>query len=210
MSKNELKIGDWVVCLKEPYKGASGVIDHFYTGCTGAKCVEVIFPEIVRVTNEHIKSKTISFTISEVEKIMSYENGSVKFYPIEEDQDKELESYPILKYPILKYPEKNEETDLSKEAKFDSSKLKISLVPRKIIWDIAKVRMYGTKKYKDPDNWKKVEASRYRDALMRHILKYLDNPHGVDEESGLKHLWHAACNIAFLCELEDAEEERFV
>ena len=93
----------------------------------------------------------------------------------------------------------------NQEAKFDKYKPKITLVPRKIIWDIAEVRMYGTYKYGDPDNWKKVEAERYRDALMRHLLKYLDDPESIDEESGLKHLWHAACNIAFLCELEDKD-----
>lgn len=90
--------------------------------------------------------------------------------------------------------------------KADYGKPRITLVPRKIIWDIAEVREYGTKKYLDPDNWKKVDASRYRDALMRHILKYLDDPESVDEESGIKHLKHAACNIAFLCELEDKDE----
>lgn len=46
-------------------------------------------------------------------------------------------------------------------------------------------------------------ADRYRDAAYRHFMAYLDDPQGVDAESGLPHLWHLACNIAFLCELED-------
>lgn len=66
--------------------------------------------------------------------------------------------------------------------------------------------MYGTEKYHDPENWRKVEPERYRDAAFRHFLSYLDDPHGVDEESGLPHLWHLACNIAFLCEMEDRVE----
>jgi hypothetical protein len=89
------------------------------------------------------------------------------------------------------------------EAKKDAGKLRITLVPTEIIRAIARVRMYGTEKYGDPDNWKRVEAERYRDALMRHVLAYIDNPESVDEESGLKHLDHIACNVAFLCELED-------
>ena len=89
-------------------------------------------------------------------------------------------------------------------AKADAGKLQLTLVPRKIIRDIARIREYGNRKYGDPDNWKTVEPERYRDAAYRHLLAYLDNPSGVDEESGLKHLWHLACNIAFLCEMEDS------
>lgn len=87
-------------------------------------------------------------------------------------------------------------------AKDDSGKRKLSLVPRKIIWDIAAIREYGNAKYGDPDNWRKVEPERYRDAAFRHFLKYLDDPNGIDDESGFPHLWHLACNIAFLCEME--------
>jgi hypothetical protein len=90
-------------------------------------------------------------------------------------------------------------------AKADAGKPMLTLVPRGIIWAIAKIRMYGNAKYPDgdPDNWKRVEPQRYRDAAFRHFLHYLDDPEGIDEESGLPHLWHLACNVAFLCELED-------
>ena len=90
----------------------------------------------------------------------------------------------------------------NQDVKADAGKPRITLVPRRIIWDIAAVREYGCRKYKDPENWKRVEPQRYRDALMRHLLAYLDDPDSVDAESGLPHLWHAACNIAFLCDLE--------
>ena len=93
-------------------------------------------------------------------------------------------------------------------AKADHGKPQLLLVPRKIIWDIAAVREYGNKKYGDPENWKNVSADRYKNAAFRHFLAYLDDPDGVDEESGLKHLWHLACNIAFLCEMEKHENNR--
>ena len=88
--------------------------------------------------------------------------------------------------------------------KADAGKLQLTLVPRQIIRDIAEVRMYGNQKYPEggPDNWKQVEPQRYRDAMFRHMMEYLDDPDGVDAESGLPHLWHLACNVAFLCELE--------
>jgi hypothetical protein len=87
-------------------------------------------------------------------------------------------------------------------AKKDAGKLQLTLVPRQIIRDIAEVRMYGNSKYDDPDSWKTVAVERYRDAAFRHFLAYLDNPDGLDAESGLPHLAHLACNIAFLCEME--------
>ena len=90
-------------------------------------------------------------------------------------------------------------------AKQDCGKAKLTLVPRRILWDIAAIREYGNNKYPEgvPDNWKTVEVDRYKDAAYRHFMLYLDDPHGVDEESGLPHLWHLACNISFLCEMED-------
>ena len=90
-------------------------------------------------------------------------------------------------------------------AKADAGKLRLTLVPRQIIWDIAAVRMYGNQKYGDPENWRDVEIGRYRDAAFRHFLAYLDDPAGLDPESGLSHLSHLACNVAFLCELEKGD-----
>lgn len=86
--------------------------------------------------------------------------------------------------------------------KADKNKLKLTLVPRQIIRAIAVIRMYGVEKYGDDECWSAVEIERYRDAAFRHFLAYLDDPAGVDKESGLPHLWHLACNVAFLCELE--------
>ena len=91
-------------------------------------------------------------------------------------------------------------------AKADAGKLDLTLVPLRIIWDIAAVRDFGNRKYHDPDNWKQVEIQRYRAAAFRHFLAYLKDPKGVDQESGLPHLWHLACNVAVLCEMEGENE----
>ena len=87
-------------------------------------------------------------------------------------------------------------------AKADAGKARLTLVPRRVIYAIARIREYGNRKYHDPENWKTVEIGRYRDAAFRHFLAYLDDPKGVDDESGLPHLWHLACNVAFLIEME--------
>ncbi len=92
------------------------------------------------------------------------------------------------------------------EAKADAGKPRLTLVPPRIIWDIAAVRQYGVEvKYPKTgvDGWRTIGIERIKDAAFRHFMRYLATPHGVDEESGLPHLWHCCCNLAFLCELED-------
>lgn len=89
--------------------------------------------------------------------------------------------------------------------KADAGKLRLTLVPTELIRAVAAIREYGVNKYGESESWKRVEIQRYRDAAYRHFLAYIDNPKSVDEESGLPHLWHLACNIAFLCDLEDKD-----
>ena len=87
------------------------------------------------------------------------------------------------------------------EAKLDDGKMRISLVPLQIISDIAEVREYGIAKYKDPDNWRRVDVERYANALFRHFAAFLRDPRSEDAESGIAHYKHMACNMAFICEL---------
>lgn len=86
-------------------------------------------------------------------------------------------------------------------AKADNGKPRPTLVPMSLIWAVTAIREYGCKKYHDPENWRKVEPQRYHDALYRHWLAYLEGEVN-DPESGLPHIWHCACNIAFLIEME--------
>lgn len=89
--------------------------------------------------------------------------------------------------------------------KHDGGKLRLSLVPAEAIEAIGAVMTHGAEKY-GKDTYKKVEPERYRDALMRHVCKWLKDPHGKDEDSGLPHLWHIITNAAFLCELDKPTE----
>ncbi len=92
--------------------------------------------------------------------------------------------------------------------KADAGKPRPTLVPPEIITAIARVREYGIEKYHAKDSWKQVTPERYQDAAYRHWLAYLANPNSIDEEPGLPHLWHLACNIAFLIALESEEKEQ--
>ena len=89
----------------------------------------------------------------------------------------------------------------NQEIKADAGKRQIHLVPPQIINDIAQVREYGVEKYGASGSWRDVEIVRYIDALGRHYLEMLKDPLSKDAESGIEHYKHAACNIAFLCEL---------
>lgn len=88
--------------------------------------------------------------------------------------------------------------------KDDKDKPRLSLVPPQAIEAIGIIRTYGNKKYKE-DSYRQVEPQRYLDALMRHLVEYMKDHNSVDEESGYKHLWHMACNVAILCELEEVK-----
>ena len=90
--------------------------------------------------------------------------------------------------------------------KHDGGNVRCDLVPAEIIEAVGAVRTYGVKKYGKEYSYRQVEPKRYRAALMRHICSWLKNPYGKDEESGLPHLWHIACNVAFLLELDKETE----
>ena len=97
----------------------------------------------------------------------------------------------------------DEQTD-TQEAKADKDKPRPSLVQPALIRADMSVREYGCQKYHKPDNWRNVEASRYWDALLRHVLAAWEDWRAVDPESGLPHLHHIICNAGFLAQyMED-------
>ena len=103
--------------------------------------------------------------------------------------------------------DEDKSTVLSKNiqcAKADKGKLPISLVPMFIIKCIAAIRKYGEEKYHAPNNWVLVDKQRYVDAMWRHLIAYQEGEI-YDKESGLPHLWHAACNMAFILEMESPD-----
>ena len=85
--------------------------------------------------------------------------------------------------------------------KHDGGKPRLSLVPAEAIEAIGIVMTHGAEKYGEA-SYRQVEPKRYRDALMRHVCKWLKDPYGLDEDSGQPHIWHIITNAAFLCELD--------
>lgn len=86
--------------------------------------------------------------------------------------------------------------------KFDDGKPRMDLIPPHAEQMLAMVLTFGAKKYA-PDNWRLVEnpEQRYIAAAMRHINAYRSGEIN-DPETGLPHLAHAMCCLAFLIELQ--------
>lgn len=85
--------------------------------------------------------------------------------------------------------------------KFDDNKPILSLVPPSLEEAVGAILTMGAKKYA-PNNWKKgLKYSRIVSSLKRHLNEFYKG-NLLDTESGKPHLWHAACNLAFLIEYE--------
>lgn len=93
--------------------------------------------------------------------------------------------------------------------KADDGKTKWSLIPFRELEQVAIVLENGAKKYKI-DNWKKCDdVTRYKDALMRHVIAYISGEKIDDVNDGgdgLSHLAHAICNCLFLMYFDNEEK----
>jgi len=86
-------------------------------------------------------------------------------------------------------------------AKHDGGKLRFSLLTRGLalpLRAVAAVLTYGAAKYA-ANSWQNVPEARerYEDALDRHMNAWKAGE-SHDDESGLHHLAHIACNALFL------------
>lgn len=101
--------------------------------------------------------------------------------------------YRVIPFPdiLIQDPERNQ------TAKADNGKLMLELIPPEVIEALGEVFTYGAKKY-GVGTWTEVEKDRINGAGKRHLLAYDYDNQGIDEESGLRHVDHALCNMAIL------------
>lgn len=85
--------------------------------------------------------------------------------------------------------------------KDDSGKARHDLLPPELPDAVAQVLAFGASKYGER-NWEKgMNWGRPFAALMRHMWAWWRGE-ANDAETGMSHLWHAACCIAFLIAFE--------
>lgn len=95
--------------------------------------------------------------------------------------------------------------------KNDQEKVRLDLLPMRAIREVGLVLTFGAKKYKD-NNWRGgMKWGRLIGASFRHLFSFMCGENN-DEESGLNHLAHAACDILFVLEYfltQTGEDDRF-
>jgi hypothetical protein len=81
--------------------------------------------------------------------------------------------------------------------RYNTGKLKWSLVSWKALEPMVRVLMFGAEKY-DSHNWKKgLEYTEVCESLQRHLNAFIDGEND-DPESKLSHVGHILCNAMFL------------
>lgn len=81
--------------------------------------------------------------------------------------------------------------------KADGGKPRMELIPTSAFNSLGRVLGHGAEKYGD-HTWPSVETERYVGALLRHLCAFLDDPTGVDADSGLYHTEHLLANATFI------------
>lgn len=114
----------------------------------------------------------------------------------------------VLDFLIRGNDPKNKSYDLTDDGtgkKYDTGKPMVGTLTdvfSRALMAVGACIEFGTHKYPDPKNWQLVDngIKRYRDAMIRHLLKYNA---GIekDEETELPHLAHMCWNALAMCEL---------
>jgi hypothetical protein len=81
--------------------------------------------------------------------------------------------------------------------RYNTGKLKWSLVSWKALDPMVRVLMFGAEKY-DDHNWKGgLKYTEVCESLQRHMNSFIDGEDN-DQESKLSHVGHILCNAMFL------------
>jgi hypothetical protein len=88
--------------------------------------------------------------------------------------------------------------------KYDDTKARYDLIPPELLEATAQVLTFGAMRY-GSRNWENgMSWGRVFAALMRHLWAWWRGEK-ADPDTGMSHLWHAACNVAFLIAYENRQ-----
>lgn len=109
-------------------------------------------------------------------------------------------STEVIEHPAYSLPARTEipgGTEPTLGRKFDSAKLRWSLLPWGPLETVVELLELGARKYA-PDNWKYVPdaEARYLDAMTRHMVEIQKGNH-IDPETQLPHLAAVVANALF-------------
>lgn len=176
-----------------PYIATAGFTFHFERYIKGYKKPLTAFFKKTEVTQEELKAYHDLFEMyMSVDKKMTIQEAiDILDPPDDSSEKKEIEGYDL--------------TDDGTGKKYDNGKPMagtLTDVFSRALMAVGACIEYGTHKYPDPKNWQLVDngIKRYRDAMIRHLLKYnagIDK----DEETKLPHLAHMAWNALAILEL---------
>ena len=94
------------------------------------------------------------------------------------------------------------------KAVMDCPKTPIELIPPQFIEGIASVLQHGATKYA-PNNWMRgMSWKTVFGSIMRHLWAWFRSER-LDKESGLPHLYHAACGLMFLTFYSEAAPSHY-
>lgn len=95
---------------------------------------------------------------------------------------------------------------MEKALRYNTDKLRWSLVDFDSLEEMVKVLEFGALKY-DDNNWKKgLHTTEICESMLRHIFAYLRGE-DTDTESGLEHVGHILCNAMFLSHMHKFKPE---
>lgn len=93
---------------------------------------------------------------------------------------------------------------MNRATRYNAGKPRMGLLPPSLLKGVAEVMTFGATKY-EVDNWKKgLTDENCLSSCLRHITSYMDGE-VMDKESGLPHIAHAACNLAFMLHFHKEE-----
>lgn len=110
-------------------------------------------------------------------------------------------------FPSSMKTDPKDDFNRDQSVKHDGGKRRLELIPTTAYEALGDVLTYGAKLYGD-NTWNRVDRERYVGALLRHLCLYLDDPLGVDKESGLPHIDHVFTNAMFLTHKVHEERKR--